>query len=85
MTHESCDILCAVRKVFPNGNGLPLIIRKFGGRGNIPNVMAAVDGSHTPIKVPLSPLQQKHTSIAECRSTRPTVFCCFWEGPWKCP
>ena len=55
-THDVCDILCALRKEFiriPNINELSSIIRKFGEKSKISNVVAAIDGSHIPIKTPL--------------------------------
>ena len=55
-THHFCDILCGIRKDFiriPNIKELSPIIRKFGEESKIPNVVAAIDGSHMPIKAPL--------------------------------
>ena len=62
-THDFCDILCGIRKEFiriPNINELSPIIRKFGEKSKIPNVVAAIDGSHIPIK---AHLQNKITLV----------------------
>ena len=53
-THDFCEVLCDARKTFirlPSSSELPHIIQKFGLRSKIPNVIAAVDGSHIPVLV----------------------------------
>ena len=54
-THQFCEVMCLMRKEFvkiPGITELPAIITKFGEKTKIPNVVAIVDGSHIPIKVP---------------------------------
>ena len=58
-THDFCEVLRDAQKRFsrlPSPSELPHIIKKFGLRSTIPNVIAAVDGSHISV---LAPIQNK--------------------------